>query len=84
MAQKITVYTRTTCAYCTQVKRYFDMKQKSYDVINLDDAPEAADAIIAKSGARTVPIVTVTDDSGEEKVAAIGWNPAALSAVVAA
>lgn len=84
MAQKITVYTRTTCAYCTQVKRYLDMKQKTYSVINLDEAPEAAEAIIAKSGARTVPIVTLTDDAGEELVAAIGWNPAALSSVVAA
>lgn len=84
MANKITVYTRTTCAYCAQVKRYLDMKQKTYEVVNLDEQPAAAAAIIAKSGARTVPIVTLTNDSGEESIAAIGWNPGALASVVAA
>ena len=84
MANKITIYTRTTCAYCAQVKRYLDIKQKTYDVINLDEKPEAAAAIIAKSGARTVPIVTLTDDSGTESIAAIGWNPSALATLAAA
>lgn len=84
MANTITVYTRTTCAYCVQVKRYLDMKQKTYAVVNLDEQPDAAAAIIAKTGARTVPIVTITDEAGDETVAAIGWNPGALASALAA
>ncbi len=83
MAKKITIYTRTTCSYCTQVKKLLDMKGKSYDVINIDDDRDAEAAIIAKSGARTVPVVTVTDESGDEQVASIGWNPGALLSAVA-
>lgn len=83
MAKKITIYTRTTCSYCVQVKRLLDMKGKTYDVINLDDDRAAEAAIIAKSGARTVPVVTVTDESGDEQVASIGWNPGALLSAVA-
>lgn len=83
MSKKITIYTRTTCAYCVHVKKYLDMKQKTYDVVNLDEQPDMADAIIAKTGARTVPIVMVTDDDGVESVASIGWNPGALAAAVA-
>lgn len=83
MAQKITVYTRTTCSYCTQVKKLLDMKGKSYDVINIDDDRAAEAAIIAKSGARTVPVVTVTNETGDEQVASIGWNPGALLSAVA-
>lgn len=83
MDKKITIYTRTTCAYCVQVKRYLDMKQKTYEVVNLDEQPAMADAIIAKSGARTVPIVTITDDQGDESIASIGWNPGALAAAIA-
>lgn len=83
MAKKITIYTRTTCSYCVQVKRLLDMKGKTYSVINIDDNREAEAAIIAKSGARTVPVVTVTDDSGDEQVASIGWNPGALLTAVA-
>lgn len=84
MANKITIYTRTTCAYCVQVKRYLDIKQKTYEVINLDDQPSLAEGIIAKSGARTVPIVTITDENGRENIASIGWNPGALAAALAA
>ena len=83
MAQKITIYTRTTCTYCAQVKKLLDMKGKTYDVINIDENVEAEAAIVAKSGARTVPVVTVTDDAGDERVASIGWNPGALMSAIA-
>lgn len=83
MAKKITIYTRTTCSYCAQVKRLLDMKGKTYDVVNIDDDLAAEAAIVAKSGARTVPVVTVTDDDGDERVASIGWNPGALLSAVA-
>lgn len=84
MAKNITIYTRTTCAYCVQVKKYLDMKNQSYEVVNLDEQPELADAIIQKSGAMTVPVVTISEDGGDEQVASIGWNPAALNAALAA
>lgn len=83
MTKKITVYTRTTCSYCVQVKKLLDMKGKSYDIINLDENLEAEASIVAKSGARTVPVVTVTDEAGNEQIASIGWNPGALLAAVA-
>lgn len=78
MSKQITVYTRTTCSYCVQVKKLLDMKGKSYRVVNLDDDHAAEAAIVAKSGARTVPVVTVTSESGDEQIASIGWNPGAL------
>lgn len=84
MGKKVTIYTRTQCAYCAQVKRYLDIKKQSYDVINLDENPSVEAELLAKSGARTVPVVMVTDDSGSEMVASIGWNPGALSSALAA
>ncbi len=83
MSKKITIYTRTQCAYCVQVKRLLDLKQKTYEVINIDDDREAEARVIAKSGARTVPVVMVADEAGNETVASIGWNPGALMAAVA-
>lgn len=83
MSKKITIYTRTQCAYCVQVKRLLDLKQKTYEVINIDEDREAEARIIAKSGARTVPVVMVADEAGNETVASIGWNPGALMAAVA-
>lgn len=83
MGKIITVYTRTTCGYCTQVKKLLDMKGKQYNVVNLDDDTQAEADVIALSGARTVPVVTVKDESGNEQVASIGWNPGALLSAVA-
>lgn len=83
MSKQITVYTRTTCSYCVQVKKLLDLKGKNYNVVNIDDDHEAEAHIIATSGARTVPVVTITDESGDEKVASIGWNPGALMAAIA-
>lgn len=83
MGKKVTVYTRTQCAYCVQVKRYLDIKKQEYDVVNLDDDPVVEAEVIAKSGARTVPVVMITKETGEEMVASIGWNPGALASALA-
>ena len=83
MSKKITVYTRTSCSYCAQVKKLLDIKGKQYEVVNLDDNRDAEADIVAKSGARTVPIVTVITENGDEQIASIGWNPSALLSAVA-
>ena len=83
MSKKITIYTRTQCAYCVQVKRLLDIKQKQYEVVNLDENPAIEAEVVAKSGARTVPVVMIADEAGNETVASIGWNPGALMAAVA-
>ncbi|NCU30296.1 glutaredoxin family protein [Candidatus Saccharibacteria bacterium] len=84
MSKKVTVYTRNNCAYCVQVKRYLDIKKQDYDVINLDENPSEEASVVAKSGARTVPIVMITNEKGDELIASIGWNPGALSSALAA
>lgn len=83
MSKQITVYTRTSCSYCAQVKKLLDMKGKTYAVVNLDEDRAAEADIVAKSGARTVPVVVVKNDQGDETIASIGWNPGALMAAIA-
>ncbi len=64
----ITVFTTTACAYCKMVKQYLTLKGKEFNVVNLDDNPEAREELFEKTGAKTVPITQV----GEEFI--IGWN----------
>lgn len=82
MAKSITVYTQAACAYCAQVKRLLDLKQHAYTVVDLDEHPAEREALIAKTGARTVPIVVVRDDADDTERFAIGWNPAQLMAAI--
>lgn len=83
MVKNITIFTTNTCAYCAMVKRYLDMKQHKYDIVNLDDHPERQAEALALSGALTVPITVVTKQDDSREVV-IGYNLAKLAPAVAA
>ena len=57
----VTVFTRTTCAPCHMLKSYLQRKGVQYQEKNVDDNPEEAAEIFAKTGFTMVP-VTVIDD----------------------
>lgn len=80
--KKITIYTTNTCAYCAVVKRWLDGRGLAYNVINLDEQPDLRQEVIAMSGAMTVPVTVVEDDSGNKHIT-VGWNPARLASAVA-
>lgn len=83
MAKSVTIYTRTTCAYCVNVKKFLDLKKQPYEVVNLDEAdPTVVDEVVTKSGARTVPVIFVTKDDDTQDIT-IGWNPGKLAAAIA-
>lgn len=82
MAKNITIFTTNTCSYCVMVKRFLDMKGKTYDVVNLDDNPERQAEALALSGALTVPITVVSDDADNKEVI-VGYNLAKLAPAIA-
>jgi len=65
------------------VKKFLDMKKQPYQVVNLDEEDTAVtDEVVAKSGARTVPVIFVTREDDSEDIT-IGWNPGKLAAAIA-
>jgi glutaredoxin len=78
MVKNITIFTTNTCAYCAMVKKFLDMKDHKYDVVNLDEQPERQAEALALSGALTVPITVVTKEDDSRDVV-IGWNPSKLA-----
>ena len=82
MVKNITIFTTNTCAYCAMVKKYLDVKNHKYEVVNLDDHPERQAEALNLSGALTVPVTVVTrhDDSKE---VIVGYNLAKLAPAVA-
>jgi glutaredoxin len=82
MAKNITVFTTNTCSYCVMVKRFLDMKGKSYEVVNLDEHPERnEEALSVSGGALTVPITVVTKDDDSQEVV-VGYNLSRLAPAV--
>jgi glutaredoxin len=64
------------------VKRFLDMKGKSYDIVNLDEQPERREEVLQLSGALTVPVTVVTNHDDSRKVV-IGYNLAQLAPAIA-
>lgn len=83
MSKKITIFTTNTCAYCVMVKKFLDVKGKTYDVVNLDEQPERQAEALALSGALTVPITLVEDSESDKKDVIIGYNLAKLAPAIA-
>ena len=83
MAKNVTIYTTTTCAYCPMVKKFVKSKGFEYDEVNLDQQPERQAEAYELSGALTVPITVISDDTADTKEVVIGYNLAKLAPALA-
>jgi mycoredoxin len=58
----LTVYTTTWCGYCTRLKNQLGRSGVSYDEVNIEDHPGAADMVeTINGGSQTVPTVVFHD-----------------------
>ena len=78
MVKNITIFTTNTCAYCAMVKKYLDVKNHAYEVVNLDEHPERQAEALQLSGALTVPVTVVTKHDDSKEVV-VGYNLAKLA-----
>jgi glutaredoxin 3 len=82
MVKNITIFTTNTCAYCAMVKKYLDVKNHKYEVVNLDEQPERQAEALSLSGALTVPVTVVTKHDDSQEVI-VGYNLAKLAPAIA-
>jgi glutaredoxin 3 len=82
MVKNITIFTTNTCAYCVMVKKYLDVKNHKYEVVNLDEHPHRQAEALALSGAMTVPVTVVTKHDDSQEVV-VGYNLAKLAPALA-
>lgn len=62
---KVMVFSKTTCPFCTKIKNLFDSLGFKYEVLELDqmaEGPAIQAALAEKSGQRTVPNVYINGD----------------------
>jgi len=58
---RIIIYTKDHCVQCTATKNALDRQGLTYQLVNLDSQPEAADSLKAL-GYRQVPVVMAGND----------------------
>jgi glutaredoxin 3 len=57
----ITIYTTGWCPYCQRAKALLESKKLAFNEINVDDGEGLREAMIARSGRRTVPQIFIGD-----------------------
>jgi len=63
MPAKIIIYTTTICPYCVRAKELFKRKGVDFTEISVEDDEQLREALIAKTGRRTVPQIFINDQS---------------------
>lgn len=79
---RFTMYTTPWCGYCFRLKRQLDQEGLEYDVVDIEQEPEAALVVErVNDGNQTVPTLVYSDGSAQtnpslaqvkEKLAALG------------
>jgi glutaredoxin 3 len=61
-ADIVTVYTTTTCPWCTRAKEYLRQKGVPFQEKNIEHDPVAAQEVMQRSGQMGVPVITAGDE----------------------
>jgi glutaredoxin 3 len=58
---KIVVYSTEWCPFCARARGLLESKGAKFEVIDVDERPEARTEMMARSGRRTVPQIFIGD-----------------------
>jgi glutaredoxin 3 len=58
---RIVMYSTDWCPYCTRARGLLESKGVAYEVIDIDEHPEARAEMMARSGRRSVPQIFIGD-----------------------
>lgn len=62
MSTEFTMYTTPWCGYCHRLKSQLDREGIAYDMVDIEQAPEAAEIVeSANNGNQTVPTLVYSD-----------------------
>ena len=62
MPDQITIYSTEWCGYCHRLMRQLDREGVAYEVVDIEQVPDAADYVMSVNGGnQTVPTVVFPD-----------------------
>ncbi|NHC23083.1 mycoredoxin [Nocardioides sp. IC4_145] len=66
MSGQFTMYTTPWCGYCHRLKSQLDREGITYDVVDIEQAPDAAKIVeSANNGNQTVPTLVYADGTAQ-------------------
>ena len=73
---EVTVYTTSTCPWCTRLKDFLQEEGIEYKEVNVGEDPAGARQMVEITGQRSVPVTTI----GEQII--IGYDPDGIREVL--
>jgi mycoredoxin len=62
----VTMYSTPWCGYCHRLKGQMDREGIAYEVVDIEQVPEAAEIVMqVNNGSQTVPTLVFTDGSAQ-------------------
>lgn len=61
----LTIYTTHTCPYCKMLRAWLDEQKIDHKEVFVDDDPDAAFAVVEKSGQYGVPLSEIHTEDGK-------------------
>jgi glutaredoxin 3 len=58
---KVVMYSTDWCAFCARARSLLERKGANFEIINVEERPEARAEMMARSGRRTVPQIFIGD-----------------------
>jgi len=58
---KVVMYSTDWCPFCTRARSLLEGKGANFEIINVEERPEARAEMMARSGRRTVPQIFIGD-----------------------
>ena len=69
MSAQITMYSTPWCGYCKRLKSQMNREGISFEEVDIEQQPDAADYVMSVNGGnQTVPTVVVLSASGKQSV----------------
>jgi mycoredoxin len=66
MSGQFTMYSTPWCGYCHRLKSQLDREGIAFEVIDIEQVPDAADIVMAANGGnQTVPTLVYSDGSAQ-------------------
>jgi mycoredoxin len=76
---KIIVYSAPWCRDCYVAKRWLDENKIAYQDINIEEAPEAAEEVIRRTGKRAIPQFVIDGEWVQPYVPGEGFKYAEMA-----
>ena len=60
--QSVKIYVKSYCPYCSRAKDFLTQKKVPFEVQDIENDPESAQKLFARTGFKTVPQIFIGDE----------------------